>query len=103
MTPRKSKDRTFRVFNLLPSDRKGLKDIKEIEELPNRHEALERLIPIVQSMDLEKLEQGDRKPIRLGIPDELHKAINDLKKKTGQTYISILVEAAREYKRLHSE
>ena len=102
MSPREEpKERQFRVFNLLPSDRKLLKEIRNIEGLTNRHDALGKLTTIVEAMPTEKIEQ--RKSIRLGIPDDLHYAIDSLKKTTGKTYVSILVEAAREYKRLHSE
>ena len=99
MSPRIEK-RLYRVFRLLPDDRDCLKTLKDIEDLEDRYQALEKLTEIVKAMPTEELK---RQPIRISIPKKLHRAIEELKGKNNRTYTWILLEAAREYKRLHSE
>ncbi len=68
----------------------------------DRHSALVELAGIVAVLPLEDLHERIRQPLRLKIPTVLDKAIKRRVKETGQTYLAVLVEAAREYHRRHA-
>jgi hypothetical protein len=67
----------------------------------DRHQALLDLVPIVEELDLPDIKGRKRRPIRIGIPDELDAAIRDVVDRTGHTYIDVLLAAATEYRKRH--
>ena len=72
-----------------------------LETAKDRHEALVDLVPIVESLNLPDIRNRTRRPIRIGIPDDLDVAIRRVADSTGQTYVDILVAAVSEYRKKH--
>ena len=48
---------------------------------------------------MEDVRKKKRRALRIGVPEELETAINAVVKKTGQPFLTVLLEAAREYRR----
>ncbi|MBA2224668.1 hypothetical protein [Thermogemmata fonticola] len=97
------RDRKFVTFRLLPDDRELLQNLgRGRADIPDRHAALLELVGIVQRQEYpEEQPEPERRSIRLGIPTELDEAIKAEAERTGSTYISLLLRAAREYRRRH--
>ncbi len=97
------RDRKFVTFRLLPEDRELLQNLgRGRADIPDRHAALLELVEIVQRQEYpEEQPEPERRSIRLGIPTELDEAIKAEAERTGSTYISLLLRAAREYRRRH--
>jgi hypothetical protein len=95
------RDRKFVTFRLLAKDRALLQHLgRGRADIPDRHAALLELVEIVRRQKSPE-KPPERRSIRLGIPTELDEAIKAVAERTGSTYISILLRAAREYRRRH--
>src|SRR5437867_469654 len=95
------RERKFVTFRLLPDDRELLRQLGQGRAgIPDRHTAFLHLVEIVRRAEYpEEPPEPERQPLRLGIPTELDDAIKAEVERTGSTYISILLRAAREYRR----
>src|SRR5262245_48236835 len=95
------RDRKFVTFRLLPEDRALLQHLgRGRADVPDRHAALLELAAIVRRREYPEEEpEPQRRSIRLGIPTELDEAIKAEAERTGSTYVSLLLRAAREYRR----
>ena len=92
------RDRQWSTFRLWPPDRELLRTIAErSDETPDRYTAFQRLLPIVQALNLEDVRELERQPLRLGLPVELHEVLTQRSKATGLTITDILLRAARQY------
>src|SRR5262249_43190275 len=67
----------------------------------DRFTALLELVGIVDGLELEDVRKRKRKPLRIKIPEALRQAIDRKVEATGQTFLAVLLEAAREYERRH--
>jgi hypothetical protein len=97
------RDRKFVTFRLLPDDRELLQHLGQGRaDIPDRHTAFLELVEIVRRQEYpEEPPEPERRSLRLGIPTELDEAIKAEAERTESTYISILLRAAREYRRRH--
>lgn len=96
------KQRRYMTLRLLPDDRELLQEIgKGRVGIKDRHAALVELAQIVPELDLPDVREMERRPLRLGIPQELEDAIAAKVKETGQTFIAVLLAAARHYRQRH--
>ena len=93
------RDREYRVFRLFEEDRELLRNLGrtlgQSTGSTDRYYAFRYLTPIVEHMKLADIRGRKRQSLRLGIPTELHEAIQKRAEETGQTYTDILLEAAR--------
>jgi hypothetical protein len=91
------------TFRLLPEDRRLIQHLgRGRADIADRHAAFLELVEIVRRQECpNEPPEPERRSIRLGIPSELDEAIKAEAKRTGSTYISILLRAAREYRRRH--
>jgi hypothetical protein len=94
------RERKFVTFRLLPEDRELLQYLGQGRaDIPDRHAAMLELVNIVQRRQYPPdPPEPERRSIRLGIPTELDDAIKAEAERTGSTYISLLLRAAREYR-----
>ena len=96
------RDRKFVTFRFFPEDRELLQHIgKGRPEIEDRYEAFLDLAKLVPGLELPNIKDLERRPIRLGIPAELEEIINKKSEETGQPFITILLEAAKVYRRLY--
>lgn len=94
------KERNFVVFRLFQQERELIRNLgRGSESVADRHQALRDLVPIVEELNLPDIRNLKRKPIRIGIPEDLDAAIREVSERTGQTYTDVLLAAAREYRR----
>ncbi len=92
--------RKFVTFRLLEEDRRLLKDLGiGREKDPERYHSLCELTQILTELDIPVAQTPERRALRLGIPTDLDQAIREVVKRTKQSYIFILIEAAKEYRR----
>lgn len=101
MSPRNlAAQKFFKTFRLLPEDRTLLQDLgRGTDGVENRTEALEQLAEVLETMQIPKVGAQDRRALRLGIPLELDTRIREIVEETGQTYIDVLVMAAKEFRK----
>lgn len=91
------RERKFRTFRLHPADKKAVQALGKVGgQSIDRHDALLELVAELPKLDLPVMKSGERVPMRLGIPTELDEAINEVKKRTKQTYVSILLAAVHQ-------
>ncbi len=91
------------TFRLHERDRQLLQNLVRVKPgTEDRHAALLELVAIVDQLDLEDVRERERRPLRFRIPEELEEAINRKAEATGQNFLAVLIEAAREYKRRHT-
>lgn len=87
-------DRTFKVFRLTEADRVAIQSLTNIVNPPkSRFDAMLELVDVVSKMSFEKVEVPIRRPMRLAIPNQLDSAIRRAKKRSGHSYVSILIAA----------
>jgi hypothetical protein len=94
------RERKFRTLKLLPQDRELLRNIGHGRpDVADRYGALLQLTDIVRNEQIpNEPPEPERRSLRLGIPRELDQAVSRLAKRTGRTYISVLLAAARVYR-----
>jgi hypothetical protein len=93
----------YLTFRLHERDRQLLQDLGRVRPgVEDRHAALLELTEIVDDLELEDVRRRERRPLRIRIPEELEQAIKGKVKATGQTFLAVLIEAAREYERRHT-
>ena len=98
--PRAGRYLTFRLYE---PDRQLLQDLGRMRPgVEDRHAALLELVAIVDELKLEDVRGRERRPLRIRIPEELEQTINRKAEATGQTFLAVLIEAAREYERRHT-
>ena len=86
------------VLALVVDDYEEIRNIKKIEGLKVRADALERLTQIVDELDVPVVKAG-KKRLRLGVPRTLYKALKRKALATGLDQRALLILAAREYRR----
>jgi len=87
-----------RVFRLREDDFLLLRDIAKGRDMP-RHAALCKLVDVLKGLEIERApKKKERSPLRVGIPNKLHAAINKKVNETGRTYTDILLIAARTWR-----
>ena len=91
------RERKFRTLRLRSEDKELLQQLGRNDQDLDRHHALLELIAVVKELQLPDIRNESRSPLRLGIPVQLDKAIRKKVDATGQTYIAVLLTAAREY------
>jgi hypothetical protein len=93
----------YATFRLHERDRQLLQNLAQVKPgTEDRHAALLDLVAIVDQLKLEDVRERERRPLRFRIPEELEQAINRKVEATGQNFLTVLIEAAREYKRRHT-
>ena len=93
----------YLTFRLHERDRQLLQDLGRVRPgVEDRHAALLELAGIVDELELEDVRGRERRPLRIRIPEELERAINRKAEATGQTFLAVLIGAAREYERRHT-
>ena len=104
MTPRNApRPGRYLTLRLHEEDRQLLQDLGRMRPgVEDRHAAFLELVPIVDDLELEDVRERERRPLRIRIPEELEQSINRKTEATGQTFLGILIAAAREYKRRHT-
>jgi hypothetical protein len=93
----------YLTLRLFEEDRELLQNLgRGRPEIADRYEAFLEVNQIVQGMEFPDIrEKKKRRPIRIAIPQELEATITGIAKATGQPFLTILLEAAREYRRRH--
>ena len=91
------RERTYRTLRLVVEDKELLQRLGRNDQDLDRYHALLELVAVVQKLKLPDVRNQIRHPLRLGIPTQLDKAIRKKADATGQTYIAILLTAAREH------
>lgn len=98
--PRPGRYLTLRLFE---PERQLLQDLGRVRPgVGDRHAALLDLVGVVDDLELPDLRARERRPLRIKVPEELERAINRKVEATGQTFLAVLVAAAREYHRRHA-
>ena len=91
------RERTYRTLRLRSEDKKLLQQLGRNDQDLDRYHALLELVAVVQKLQLPDVRNERRHPLRLGIPTQLDKVIRKKVDATGQTYIAVLLMAAREH------
>ena len=89
------RDRKFVTMRLYDEEREILRTLAPSTGYDDRHEALLALVPLAKKAKFEDIRDRERRPLRIGIPDELSAAIDKIVKKTGQPRQHVLIELAR--------
>jgi hypothetical protein len=98
--PRRNK--RYLTLRLFEEDRELLQNLgRGRPEIADRYEAFLEVNEIVQGMEFPDIRKKKRRPIRIAIPQELEATITGIAEATGQPFLTILLEAAREYRRRH--
>jgi hypothetical protein len=93
----------YTTLRLHEADRQLLQDLGRVRPgVQDRYTALLELVGIVDELELEDVRKRERRPLRIRIPEALKQAIDRKVKATGQTFLAVLIEAAREYERRHA-
>jgi hypothetical protein len=88
----------YRTFRLLDADRELLRHIgKDREGVPDRYHALLEVAQLVAELPKPPKKEV-RRSIRLGIPNAVTAAIEKRQKKTGETFVDILLATCRLYR-----
>jgi hypothetical protein len=96
--PRRNK--RYLTLRLHEEDRALLQNLgRGRDEIADRYEAFLEVNEFVPEMEFPDIRKKKRRPIRIAIPEELEKTITRIAKATGQPFLTILLEAAREYRR----
>ncbi len=95
----KELSREYHVLRLFQEDKDLIQGLGKKDGC-SRYDALLKLIPIVDMLDLPAIKAPKRYPVRVGIPTELKRAIKKAKK-PGQPMVEILLAAARKYREQH--
>ena len=91
------RERTYRTLRLRSEDKELLQRLGRDDQDLDRYHALLELVAVIQKLQLPDVRNESRHPLRLGIPTQLDEAIRKKVDATGQTYIAVLLTAAREY------
>jgi hypothetical protein len=92
----------FLTLRLRKEDRELLQNLgRGREGVADRYEALCALREVLSDLRLEDVRDKERRPLRIGIPESLEEAIGEVVGRTGQPFLAVLLEAAREYRRRH--
>lgn len=95
--------RKFMTFKIYNRDRDMLQNLARVrKDTPDRHAALIKLAEVVPDLDLEDIRDQERRALRLGLPPELEKALQEKQESTGQPIVTILTEGVHEYWRRYS-
>jgi len=93
----------YLTLRLYEPERELLQDLGRVRPgVPDRYTALLELVGIVNELELEDVRKRERRPLRIKIPQALKQAIDRKVEATGQTFLAVLIEAAREYERRHT-
>lgn len=96
------RERQWVTLRLWPDDRTLLQTLaNRQEETRDRYSALCALIPLVRELKLSDIRNRERQALRLGIPQELHNELEQVKQETGHSITDILLETARIYAKRH--
>jgi hypothetical protein len=103
MTKGKQRPGEYLTVRLYEPERELLQDLGRVRTGEgDRYVALLELVEIVDELPLEDLRERVRRPLRIKIPEGLKQAIDRKVAATGQTFLAVLIEAAREYHRRHT-
>lgn len=99
--PRRNK--RYLTLRLFEEDRELVQNLgRGRPEIADRYEAFLEVNEIVQGMEFPDIRKKQkRRPIRIAIPEELEATITRIAKATGQPFMTIMLEAVREYRRRH--
>jgi hypothetical protein len=93
----------YLTLRLFEPERELLQNLGRVRPgVKDRYTALLELVGIVDELELEDVRRRKRQPLRIKIPEALRQVIDRKVEATGQTFIAVLIEAAREYERRHT-